>query len=154
MILIKNKQRKIPVDVARLKQDAQTVLHALRYTDFDLSIILTSNRTMRTYNKTYRGKDKVTDILSFPYHPTLKAGERIQVQFPEDKNLGDIIIAPAYVQDDASAWGQSFAERMRILLVHGICHLLGYDHIKDEEYKVMKRKEQSLLRMLQKTDSP
>lgn len=148
MITIRNTQRKISIDVEKLHQDAQVILNALRYHDYDLGIWLASDIRIRTYNRDYRNKDKVTDILSFPYHTELKAGERIVPRSPEDRNLGDLIIAPNYVHHDLARWNQSFEKRMQVLLVHGICHLLGYDHIKDEDYKVMKRKEVTLLKKL------
>lgn len=149
MILIKNNQRSIKVDVEQLQRDAQRILTALKYDDYDLSIVLTSDATMRVYNRDFRQKDKTTDILSFPFHPELKPGQRIKPTSEEEKNLGDLIIAPKYVFNDLERWGQTFEQRMRVLLVHGICHLLGYDHEKDEDYKVMHRKEKSLLKILE-----
>jgi len=148
MITIKNTQRKVTIDIAQLKKDAQRILDVLDYADFDLGIWLTSNATMRNYNLRYRGKDKPTDILSFPYHDHLKAGQRIQVLADEDKNIGDLILAPEYIMNNLTQWGESFEQRIRVLLVHGVCHLLGYDHIKDEDYRVMKRKESFLLKKL------
>ena len=150
MILIKNSLRKITVDTKQLQHDAQTVLDALDYGDYDLGIWLTTNKTIRDYNKTYRGKDKATDILSFPAHPELKPGQRIDVVTEDDKNLGDIIIAPEYVTKDAAKLGVTFEARMQRLLVHGICHLLGYDHIEDADYKAMYKKEMALLKKIQK----
>lgn len=148
MILIKNSQRTITLDTNRLKKDAQIILDALKYSDFDLGIWLTTNKTIHKYNRDYRHKDKPTDILSFPFYPDLKAGERITALTDEDKNLGDLIISLEYVQADAKKLGVTFEQRMKRLLVHGICHLLGYDHIKDEDYKVMYRKEMALLKKL------
>jgi probable rRNA maturation factor len=148
MILIKNSQRKIKFDVHQFNAAAQKILNLLNYADYDLGIWLTTNKTIHYYNKTYRHKDRPTDILSFAYHPKLKAGQRIRPQSEEDKNLGDLIISLEYVQKAASALGITFEQRMRMLLVHGICHLLGYDHIKDEDYKIMHRKELTLLRQL------
>ena len=148
MILIKNKQRKIKVDTEQLQLDAERILTFLKYQDYDLGIVLTSNATMQKYNRDYRHKDKATDILSFPFYPKLKPGERIKPTSDDEKNLGDLIIAPQYVQKDAPNWKQNFDERMRVLLVHGICHLLGYDHETEEEYVVMHRKEKALLKKL------
>ena len=147
MITVIDKQ-KIPVNKEQLKEDAQRILDNLNYPDFDLGIMLTDNKTIHKYNKKYRDKDKPTDILSFPFHDKLKAGERIVAKSNDQKNLGDIIISPEYVQEDLPRWHQSFDERMRTLLVHGICHLLGYDHIKDADYEVMKKKEEELLSAL------
>jgi probable rRNA maturation factor len=143
MVTIKNDQS-IPVNSAQLQSDAEKILTHLGYADFDLGILLTTNQTMHEYNKKYRDKDKSTDILSFPFYPDLNADEKITAEKPEQKNLGDIIIAPEYVKDDLERWGQSFDERMRTLLIHGICHLLGYDHINDDDYEVMKVKEKEL----------
>ncbi len=148
MIQIRNKVKSVPCNTVQLKRDAQRILEILKYPEFDLGILLTTNKTIRHYNKTYRHKDKPTDVLSFPYYPELKAGDRINTHTDEEKNLGDIIISLEYVQKDAPKWAHTFEERMRVLLVHGICHLLGYDHIKDEDYKVMKRKENAILKKL------
>jgi probable rRNA maturation factor len=148
MIYIKNGQRKIAINIAQLKKNTQLLLDALQYADFDISIIITTNTTIRSYNKTYRHMDKPTDILSFPFHPTLKAGERIKPTTDDDKNLGDLIISAEYVQKAAQELHTTFELRMKVLLVHGICHLLGYDHIKDTDYKVMRRKESTLLKKL------
>lgn len=148
MILIKNSQRSITIDTAHLKKDAQIVLDALKYGDFDLGIWLTTNRTIHRYNRDYRHKNKPTDILSFPFYPELKAGERIVAASDEEKNLGDLIISLEYVQADAKKLGVTFEQRMKRLLVHGICHLLGYDHIEDADYKVMYKKEMALLKKL------
>jgi len=148
MITIRNEQKQIEVNIEQLKHEAQLLLNYLGYSDFDLGILLCSDADMQKYNKEYRDKDKVTDILSFPYYPKLNPGEKITPKTPDDKNLGDIIIAPAYVQEDLVRWNQSFLERMQVLLVHGLCHLLGYDHITDEDYAVMKEKEDHLLKLL------
>ena len=147
MIFIKNEQ-KIPIDTQKLERNAQRILDHLGYTDFDLSILLCDNDTMHEYNKNYRNQDKPTDILSFPFYPDLKAGESIHATSEDEKNLGDIILCPDYIQKDLERWEQSFELRMQILLVHGICHLLGYDHINDEDYQVMKAKEDELLKLL------
>ncbi len=152
MITIKNTQRKIAINIKQLKSDIHNILIILGYDDFDIGIWLTTNKTIQKYNKQYRSKDKPTDILSFPYHASLKAGEQIKPKTEEDKNLGDLIISLEYVKKDAQRLDTTFEHRMRVLLVHGICHLLGYDHIKDEDYKKMHRKELFLLKKLQTSD--
>lgn len=148
MILIKNTQRKIKFSLEKLVQDAQKILNILHYDDFDLGIWITTNTTIQKYNREYRKKDKPTDILSFSYHPLLKAGERIIPKTDDDKNLGDLIISAEYVQKAAQELTQTIDARMRILVVHGICHLLGYDHEEDEDYIVMHKKEDLLLKKL------
>ena len=146
MILIKNEQT-FPVDLKRLKAHTQKILQVLDYKGFDISMLLVTPEVMRTYNNDYKGKDTPTDILSFPYH-YLNAGDRIIPETDEDKELGDIIMCPSYIHDDLSRWQMSFDDRMDVLLVHGICHLLGYDHIEDEDYEIMKVEEERLLQAI------
>ena len=148
MITLRNNLRKIKVSTTQLEKHAQVMLSSLGYNDFDLGILLTTNTTIRHYNKTFRKKDKATDILSFPYHTELKAGEKITVIEPEDKNLGDIIISVEYVIASAPEHGQTLPQRLDHLLAHGIAHLLGYDHQTEKEYKVMQALETKLLTTL------
>ena len=147
MITIKNTQHKIRINTQRLHTQAAAMLAAAGYADFDLGIWLTTNTTIRRYNKIFRNKDKPTDILSFPYHATLKPEQKITVHQPEDKNLGDLIISLEYTQRDAvTTWGCSLDERLTALLAHGIAHLLGYDHQTDAAFKQMQQLEKKLLR--------
>ncbi len=148
MITIRNTQRTIPLDSNYLKKQAAKILAILNYADFDLGIWVTNDRTIRRYNKLYRNKDKPTDILSFAYHPELKAGERIRPLTEEDKNLGDLIISAPYVWQEAQRYQVTFEQRLTVLLVHGICHLLGYDHIEDADYRRMRAKEAFILKKL------
>jgi probable rRNA maturation factor len=149
MILLKNTQRTIAIDKKSIIDDATFILATLGYAEFDLGIWFTTNKTIRRYNKLYRHKDKATDILSFSHHPTLRAGEKIIPTTPDDYNVGDLIISAEYVYNQLSELKVSFKQRLRVLLVHGICHLLGYDHELDQDYKVMHKKEQSLLKQLE-----
>lgn len=146
MITLRNTQRTIPINMPLLRKEAERILAILHYIDYDLGIWITNNRSIRRYNKAYRNKDKATDILSFAYHPNLRAGQRIKPGSEEDKNLGDLILSAQYVADQAEEFKVNFEQRMRILLVHGICHLLGYDHIEDADYRRMRAKEAFILR--------
>jgi probable rRNA maturation factor len=149
MINIKNTQRKYVLNISQIKSDVEHILHELDYSSYDIGIWFTTNNTIREYNNNYRQKDKATDILSFPYHPDLIAGKRIKAQFSEDENLGDLIISPEYVQKHAIEYNTTLEDRLRVILVHGICHLLGYDHITDSDYKKMHKLELLLLKKLQ-----
>lgn len=150
MITIKNRQRKIAIDKEQLVRDATTVLKTLDYAGFDLGIWITNNRTIREYNRTYRHKDKATDILSFPFHPDLRPGKRITTKDPDEKNLGDLIISAEYVVKEAEKYKVSFEDRLQLLLVHGVCHLLGYDHILDADFRRMRAKEAYLLKRVKR----
>jgi probable rRNA maturation factor len=148
MIKIKNSQKKISFDAKQYQTKAQKILTHLGYDDFDLGILLTTEKTIQKYNKDFRNKDKATDVLSFPYHTELKAGKKIKVLSEEDKNLGDIIIAVSYVFENKHSLDGDFNARMDRMLVHAICHLLGHDHIEDDEFKKMMTLENKLLKVI------
>ena len=145
MINIINKQRSVPLNRKELESLIGKILSIIDYEDFDIGILFTTNTTIQDYNRTYREKNKPTDILSFAYHPHKKPEERIAVITEDDKNLGDLILSPAYIKKDAQALGASFQERLTILLIHGICHLLGYDHEEDVDWELMKIEEKRIL---------
>jgi probable rRNA maturation factor len=147
MITLISNQKKVPVDTAWLTSLVTHILDELNYQDYDIGIMLTSNEDMQNYNETYRNKTGPTDILSFSYHQ-LTPGQRIEPLTEEDKNLGDLILAPEYIKSYTNKEGISFEHRIMILIVHSICHLLGYDHEQDEEYNVMQAEEERLLRSI------
>lgn len=143
MITINSRLKKINFDIENYKLQAQKALEALGYGDFDLGIMLTTNATIKKYNAQYRNKDKATDVLSFPFH-YIKAGTKIKPLSDDDKNIGDMIISIEYVQNAAKKLGCTFEQRMNRMLIHSLCHLLGYDHIQDDEFAIMIKKEKSL----------
>jgi len=147
MITIHSKLKKINFDSTNYTLKAQQALDVLGYSDFDLGIMLTTNATIRKYNAEYRNKDKATDVLSFPYHQ-IAAGTKIKAKTQDDKNLGDMIISLEYVQNAAKKLGCTFEQRMNRMLIHSICHLLGYDHIEDHDFKIMIKKEKSLAKTI------
>ena len=145
MITIINRLRKISIDAKKIEQKIKKMLDYLDYGDFDIGVFFTTNATIKKYNNQYRKKNKATDILSFPFHTELKAGEKPQILSTEDKNLGDIIISLEYAKKDATCEKRSLEQRLDVLLAHGICHLLGYDHKENDDYKKMHIKENELL---------
>lgn len=148
MIMIKNRQRIHFVDVKKIEQAAARMLKTMGYPDFDLGILITTDQSIRRYNRDFRGKDMPTDVLSFPYHPTLKAGQQIVVLSDDDKNVGDIIFSAASVKKKAVLFDRSFEEHLYALLAHGIAHLLGYDHETEADFKKMEKIEKKLLNQL------
>ncbi len=148
MITIYNRQRTYDIDTDQLRHDISRILEHLGYADFAISVWITTNKTIRYYNRTFRGKNKATDVLSFPFHTDLQPGDRIVASDPEEKVLGDIIISAAYVAKQAQELHTSLYNRLRRLVVHGICHLLGYDHQTEHEYQQMLSLERELLSRL------
>lgn len=148
MITIKNTQRSFVINKKQLEATAQGILQELGYQDFDLGIWLTTSKTIRTYNCDFRNKDKATDILSFPYHYDLQPGQRITVHTEEDKNVGDVIIAVDFVHNLLPLYKTTLDKRLGILLVHGICHLLGYTHYDEENDEKMSKLEKKIAKKL------
>jgi len=148
VILIKNTQKKIKIDQRKIKKVVQNILDILSYDDFDIGIWFTTNKTIHKFNKEFRKKDKPTDILSFAYHSNIKAGQLIKPKSEEDKNLGDLIISPEYVQKNTIKMDENFEDRLKMLLVHGICHLIGYDHEDDKDFTKMQKKEKEIMKKL------
>ncbi|MCF7799901.1 rRNA maturation RNase YbeY [Candidatus Babeliales bacterium] len=148
MILIKNRLKKIKIDSNKIKKIVAQMLKSLGYENFDIGILFTTNKTIKNFNKIYRQKNKPTDILSFPYHTDLKPGQKIKIMSPDDQNLGDIIISLEFAQKDANSLKHSLLEHLKILLAHGIVHLIGYNHETDEQYKEMQKIEKNLLKII------
>jgi probable rRNA maturation factor len=148
--MIKNTQRAVPIDTKSVELDLECILAAVRYPDFSVTVWFTTEKTIQKYNQQFRSINKATDVLSFPYHAVANPDVPLVVDTEDDKNLGDIIIAPAYIVRQLPDWNQTFEERLRIVLIHSICHLLGYDHITDADYERMQQEENRILRILEK----
>jgi len=148
MVIVRQTQRSVAFNATLYQKKAELILKTLGYADFDLGIWLTTDRTIQQYNHQYRHLNKPTDVLSFPYHTDLKAGQKINVRCDEDKNIGDLIISVPYVMKNKKNLPGDFVTRMDRMLVHGICHLLGHDHIDDGEYKIMLTLENKLLKKI------
>jgi probable rRNA maturation factor len=105
-----------------------------------LSVLFVGDRAMRTLNRRYRGIDRPTDVLSF----SLREGEFASIQ-PDV--LGDIVIGVPVAARQAAAAGHPLAREIDLLLIHGLLHLLGYDHERGgKDAAVMRKKEAALLR--------
>ena len=107
----------------------------------ELSLMLADDAAVRELNRTWRGKDKPTNVLSFPAFP-VKAGAQ------PGPMLGDIIIARETVEREAEEEGKPLENHLAHLVVHGFLHLLGYDHETDEEAEVMEAREREILHAL------
>lgn len=137
-VLISNFQDDVPVNLEKLKKFALFVLSSEGISSVcELSIALMNKDKIRELNLKYRGIDLLTDVLSFPCAGELVAEESLV--------LGDVVISPQVVREQAEEFGTTFEEELLLLLAHGILHLLGFDHEKREESKIMQEKEKNLL---------
>lgn len=120
-----------------LKKISASILEALERSQAELSVALVGDKEMRPLNAKYRKKNKTTDVLSFPADPSMPAKAVL---------LGDVIISVEQARRQAKERNHSLKEEMVILLIHGILHLLGYDHERSQrQAKVMATLEQKLL---------
>ena len=119
-------QTQLPIDIDRLEAILQPLSHQ------NIELIITNNEDIRELNREYRGKDSPTDVLSFPLE-----------QYSDNMPLGSIIISADYVIDKASEFEHTIQDELLLLFIHGVLHLLGYDHeIDDGE---MRAKEEEII---------
>ena len=117
-----------------------------------ITITLTTPEKIREVNKKYRNIDKTTDVLSFPMFEKEELEEKIKNNdFIYEDILGDIIISIDKVKEQAIEYNHSFERELSYMVVHGFYHLMGYDHIKEEDKKEMRPKEEKILNKLKIT---
>lgn len=108
----------------------------------EVSVTLTNNDHIREINLSYRNKDAATDVISF----ALNEGEEPEIiDGPEINMLGDIIISIERAMEQAEEYGHSLERELAFLTVHGMMHLLGYDHIEEEDRLEMRKEEEYVL---------
>lgn len=110
-----------------------------------VSIILTTPQNIQEINKKYRNIDKATDVLSFPM---FEKEELTKKEYDHEEVLGDIIVSIEKVKEQAEEYGHSFERELAYMIVHGFYHLMGYDHIKEEDKTIMRAKEEKILETL------
>ncbi|MCH5150089.1 MAG: rRNA maturation RNase YbeY [Spirochaetales bacterium] len=116
------------------------VLKEVKQEDFSVNLLFTDNERVKELNNTFRGKNAATDVLSF----SQVEGEDFCF---ENHFLGDIVIAVPYAANQAESLGHSVFEEVRYLILHGILHLMGYDHDENEDCE-MSRLEKSVYKKL------
>ena len=123
----------------------------------EVSILLTDNEGIKRYNKEFRGIEKETDVLSFPnldYDSpsdfSCVEGNEIDFINPESNEiiLGDIIISINKVYSQAEEYGHTLKREFAFLIVHSMLHLLGYDHMDEEDAAIMEPKQEAILNSL------
>jgi len=125
-------------NLAQAAAAAVFTLPYLRNAESELSLVFTDDAAIRCLNARWRHKDKATNVLSFPAFP-VKAGQKPMPL------LGDIVISLETVQAEAKGQNKPLDHHLSHLLVHGLLHLLGYDHITDPEAEVMEGLERQIL---------
>lgn len=130
----------------------------LQNTNLYMSITLTNPEEIKTINKQYRNINKATDVLSFPMFEKEELDTMVQDSAKKDQVddtenqvrdiLGDIVISIQKVQEQAKEYGHSFERELSYMVVHGFYHLMGYDHMVEDDKKQMRKKEENILEKL------
>jgi probable rRNA maturation factor len=164
--MILNQQRRVRVSISGLEKFLAAARNRLRLAPRCLTVALVTDAQMARWNRAYRGKNRPTDVLSFPADGShaepatrrkhrqprraratrISAARAASASGSAPEYLGDIAIAPAVARRNALRLGRAFDHEMRILILHGILHLLGYDHETDSGE--MDRRENRLRRDL------
>jgi len=142
-ILIKNQQKIIKINQRKTREIIKKVLQQLKTDEqIEVSILFTTDKFIRSLNEKYRGINEPTDVLAF----SLQEGIVKSPEVDENKLLGDIIISTETAQRQANVLNHSFEKEITILLIHGLLHLIGYKHEKEKNNKIMRKKENELLK--------
>ncbi len=131
-IHVQNRQRRVPVNEAALRRFGDRLARTVSLSPGSFSAVLVSDRRMREFNRRYRRKSGATDVLSFPLE--------------ENGYLGDVVISAETARRQARELGHGLQTELQLLLLHGVLHLMGYDHEADNGQ--MSRRERALRRRL------
>ena len=155
-----------PVDALRLVHLAKAVLAAQGVkADSELSMLFVDEEAMAELNKRFLGKDGPTDVLAFPIDDedvveggrspdSLGPGPGVDPETSDPPNLlGDVVVCPAVAARNAPDHAGTYDDEMALLVVHGILHILGMDHVDTEEAEAMEQRERELLELFHKQTS-
>ncbi|MFR9239893.1 MAG: rRNA maturation RNase YbeY [Clostridium baratii] len=159
MIYVDNRQEKIKIDKEFQNKLEEVINFALKEEEVtvkaEISMLFVDNEEIREINNDTRGIDRATDVLSFPmldyedkkvfkemykdkeFNETFMDGEELV--------LGDIVLSLERTLEQSEEYNHSFTREACYLVVHSVLHLLGYDHMEDEDKKIMRKREEEIL---------
>jgi len=141
-ILIKNQQKIAKIYRRRIREIIKNIIQYLKVDEkTEISILFTDDKFIKSLNKKYRGINKSTDVLTF----NLEEGDLIFPEVDKNKLLGDIVVSVETAQRQANNLNHNLEKELAILLIHGLLHLIGYDHEEDRDNKIMQVKENEIL---------
>ncbi|MBI5748927.1 MAG: rRNA maturation RNase YbeY [Nitrospinae bacterium] len=154
-IMIQSRSR-MKIDQRRVKKQVSLILKKMGCIKSEISILFVDDDKIQVLNRDYRGKDKPTDVLSFPQIETSRdktgkgKGRGREKPLPSPLPipvLGDVVISLETAKRQAKERGHPFMKEVLILMIHGILHLIGYDHEKSKKMAVeMRKKEEEILK--------
>jgi probable rRNA maturation factor len=149
--MILNRQRSVRLSIPPLEEFLRRVRRELKLEQAEVTVCLVSDAEIAGMNELFRKKQGPTDVLSFPAaqgrSPVRTRRPRVaSIEMSVRKSLGDIAIAPAVARRNAKEYGRALPSQIKILILHGVLHLLGYDH--EADHGQMQRKEMRLRKRL------
>ena len=125
-------------EITKLYELLDFTLKREKLENVEFNVIFVDSKTIHEINRTYRNVDRVTDVISF----ALEDNKTIEL---DRRLLGDIYICIEKAEEQAKEYGHSFLRELSFLTIHGLLHLLGYDHMEKEEEKIMFQKQEDIL---------
>ncbi|MBE5822174.1 MAG: rRNA maturation RNase YbeY [Clostridiales bacterium] len=113
--------------------------------NIEIYIRYTNNQEIKIINNEYRNIDRPTDVLSFPMYEPYEVKQELENNKMPINQLGDIIISIEKTKEQAEEYGHAFERELIYLITHAMFHLLGYDHMEDDEKKIMRDKEEKIM---------
>ncbi|GAI17424.1 unnamed protein product [marine sediment metagenome] len=127
--------------ITRYVLEAEAIAHP-----YEVSLVFTDSETVQRLNRDYRGVDEATDVLAFYMLPQKEADSSFVLPPDGITRLGEVIISYPQAVEQAKEQEHSVEKELALLIIHGILHLLGYDHEKPEDERRMREREEELLR--------
>ena len=137
-----NKTRKYKVNEKLLKALVRKISHFAGEDYGIVSVSFVGEKQIRNINKKFRGIDKPTNVISFPFMDS----------FGKIKIIGDIVICPQIAKRQSEREGNNFTDYVAFLIIHAFLHLLGYDHIEEKDRIIMERKEEGIFHKIHITN--
>lgn len=138
-----------PLSTDTLRSLATKTLQAEGFeAETELTLMLVTDEVIAGYNAQFMSREGATDVLAFPLESLTPGQLPKRIRNGPPMNLGDVIIAPAYVKDNAAKNGSRFEDEISLMVVHGILHLLGYDHPTDQAAEAMEERERQILALV------
>ncbi|XP_068090219.1 endoribonuclease YbeY isoform X2 [Hyperolius riggenbachi] len=149
-LIIQNMQRIVQLRRVPLRRNLEIARNCLGVQRYGVGLICLSDARIRQLNYMYRKKDTATDVLSFPFYEDLQPGVLPLPLLHDDYNLGDIYLGVEFVYQQCQESQEDFNDVLVVTAVHGLCHLLGYTHDKQEDWRQMFGKETEVLSSINK----
>lgn len=159
MIYVDNRQEKIKVTDEFIEKLENVINFALKeeevFIDCEISMLFVDNEEIREINNETRGIDRATDVLSFPMldyqdkkvFKEVYKNENFDITFMDGEELvlGDIVLSLERALEQSKEYNHSFERESCYLVVHSVLHLLGYDHMEEDDKKIMRKREEEIL---------